>query len=234
METKCNIERNFFKTACKVMNYNEYRAADPSVPFTDIGHLEGKEYKSDIKIWITGSVTMEAENDAFKTYEPFECNEFTSFIVSIIHKAKYIVSKGFLDLDEFTYNSLVGSIKYLFEKVVPYEIASYDSHPFINDADIPITNDKADLDQLNNLIDTMTERAFLCPVLKYTTNNSVFYILRSGNVIVNSTYTVQFDEFEKIMEMSSLLRNYVSMIINDSKDEWPRYFNELINLISEK
>ena len=77
-------------------------------------------------------------------------------------------------------------------------------------------------------------KAFLTPMLKYTSGNGVFYILRNGNVVVNSTCTVQFDEFEKIMEMASLLRNYVSMIINDSKDEWPRYFNELINLISEK
>lgn len=43
METKCNIERNFFKTVCRVMNYNEYLATDHPVPFTDIGHLEGKE-----------------------------------------------------------------------------------------------------------------------------------------------------------------------------------------------
>ena len=175
---------------------------------------------------------MEAENNTFKTYKPFECNEFTAFIISTISKAKYIVSKGLLD--EFTYNSLAGSIKYLFEKVILYEITPYDSQPFIKDTDIPIANDKADLDQLINLIDTMTMKAFLTPMLKYTSGNGVFYILRNGNVVVNSTCTVQFDEFEKIMEMASLLRNYVSMIINDSKDEWPRYFNELINLISEK
>lgn len=232
METKRNIERKFFKTVCKVMSYNEYIATDHTIPFTNIGHLEGKEYKSDIKIWINGSVTMEAENNTFKTYKPFECNEFTAFIISTISKAKYIVSKGLLD--EFTYNSLAGSIKYLFEKVIPYEITPYDSQPFIKDTDIPIANDKADLDQLINLIDTMTMKAFLTPMLKYTSGNGVFYILRNGNVVVNSTCTVQFDEFEKIMEMASLLRNYVSMIINDSKDEWPRYFNELINLISEK
>ena len=109
METKCNIERNFFKTVCRVMNYNEYLTADHPVPFTDIGHLEGNEYKSDIKIWLNGIVTIEAENDTFKTYEPFECNEFTSFIVSTIHKAKYIVSKGLLD--EFTYNSFAVKVR---------------------------------------------------------------------------------------------------------------------------
>jgi len=231
METKCNIERNFFKTACKVMSYNEYLTADYPVPFTDIGHLEGNEYKSDIKIWLNGIVTMEAENDTFKTYEPFECNEFTSFIVSTIHKAKYIVSKGLLD--EFTYNSFADSIKYLFEKVVPYEIASYDSHPFIKDTDIPIINDKANLDQLIDMMDTMTKKSFLTPVLKYVSNNNVFYILRSGNVVVNSTCTVRFNEFERIMEISSLLKNCISMIIIDDKDEWSRYFNDLVNLISE-
>nr|DAR95108.1 MAG TPA: hypothetical protein [Caudoviricetes sp.] len=231
METKCNIERNFFKTVCRVMNYNEYLTADYPVPFTDIGHLEGNEYKSDIKIWLNGTVTMEAENDTFKTYEPFECNEFTSFIISTIHKAKYIVSKGLLD--EFTYNSFADSIKYLFEKVVPYEIASYDSHPFIKDTDIPIINDKANLDQLIDLIDTMTKKSFLTPVLKYISNNNVFYILRSGNVVVNSTCTVRFNEFGRIMEISSLLKNCISMIIIDDKDEWSRYFNDLVNLISE-
>ena len=226
-----NIERHVFLTACKVMHYNDYRDRKHNVPFVDIGYFEGKTYKSDIKIWLNRHVTIETEIGELKTYTPFECQEFTSFIISTIHQAKYIISKGLLD--EFTYNSLTSSIGYLFSRVVFNHIVSYRNLNIGEDVDIPITNDKRDLEQLLDIINT--SKSYLDPLVKYTSpSNSVFYILRSGNVVVEGTYIVPFDEFEKVMKMASLLQRYVVLQMNNIKDESSRYFDDLINLISEK
>ena len=217
-------------TACKVMHYNDYLDPKHFVPFVDIGHSKGKEYKSDIKIWLNGQVTIETEIGEVKVYTPFECQEFTTFIIDTIHKAKYIMSKRLLD--EFTYNSFASSIRYLFDRVAPEHIVSYRDLNIGEDADIPITNDKEDLEQLLDTINM--SRNYLDPFVKYTSpNKAVFYILKSGNVVVEGTYTVQLDEFEKVMKMASLLQGCVNMHIFNIKAARSRYFDELINLISE-
>ena len=239
METIYKSEKRLFGTACKVMQYNDYLNSKQHghVPFVDIGHFEEREYKSDIRIWLNGYVTMEAEIGELKAYVPFECIEFTSFIVSIIHQAKYIISKD--SLDEFTYNSFTSSIKYLFDRVIPDNIVSYRNVTFA-DIDIPITNDKKDLKQLVDIIYKPGSLLYpfgnhLQPLVKYTSSNkAVFYILKSGNVVVEGPYIVSFNVFEKIMKMASLLRLYINTEIFNNKNGRSQYFDNLINLISEK
>ena len=237
MEAIYKSEKRLFGTACKIMQYNDYLDSKHHVPFVDIGHFEEREYKSDIGIWLKGHVTMEAEIGELKAYIPFECIEFTSFIVSIIHEAKYIISKG--RLDEFTYNSFASSIKCLFDRVIPDNIVSYRNVTFA-DVDIPITNDKKDLERLGDIIYEPGSLLYpfgnhLQPLVKYTSSDkAVFYILKSGNVVVEGPYIVSFDEFEKIMEMASLLWLYINTEIFNIKDGRSQYLDELINLISEK
>ena len=123
--------------------------------------------------------------------------------------------------------------KVMHYRVVFNHIVSYRNLNIGEDVDIPITNDKRDLEQLLDIINT--SKSYLDPLVKYTSpSNSVFYILRSGNVVVEGTYIVPFDEFEKVMKMASLLQRYVVLQMNDIKDESSRYFDDLINLISEK
>ena len=230
METNYNNERQFFKTACKIMSYDEYINSKYNVPFVDIGHFEGMIYKSDIKIWLNDSVTMEVKNGEFKLYAATNCYDFTSFIIDAIHKAKYMMLK--YALDEFTYNSFASSIKYLFETVVPDNIVSCINHRFTEEVNIPITNDKRDLKLLMNNANIPEYCAY--PLVKYTSsNNSVFYITKNGNVVVDSDCTIQFDEFEKVMKMASLFSNLV-MELSGVDVKHSRYFNELIDLISEK
>ena len=237
MEAIYKSEKRLFGTACKIMQYNDYLDSKHHVPFVDIGHFEEREYKSDIGIWLNGHVTMEAEIGELKAYVPFECIEFTSFIISIIHEVRYIISKG--RLDEFTYNSFASSIKYLFDRIIPDNIVSYRNVTFV-DINVPITNDKKDLERLVDTIHISGNSLYpfgnhLQPLVKYTSsNNGVFYILKSGNVAVEDNCIVSFDEFEKIMKMASLLRLYINMEMFDIKDGRSQYFDELINLISEK
>ena len=230
METNYNNERRLFKTVCKIMSYDEYLNSKYNAPFVDIGHFEGMIYKSDIKIWLNGSVTIEVENGEFRLYAATNCYDFTTFIIDVIHKARFIMSK--YALDEFTYNSFVSSIKYLFETTVPDNIVLRINHRFTEETNIPITNDKRDLRQLINMVDIPEYCAY--PLVKYTSSsNNVFYISKNGNVVVDSACTVQFDEFEKVMKIASLVHRLV-MVLPGVDVEHSQSLNELINLISEK
>lgn len=230
METNYNNERRLFKTECKIMSYDEYLNSKYNAPFVDIGHFEGMIYKSDIKIWLNGSVTMEVENGELRLYAATNCYDFSTFIIDVIHKARFIMLK--YALDEFTYNSFVSSIKYLFETTVPDNIVLRINHRFTEEVNIPITNDKRDLKLLMNNANIPEYCAY--PLVKYTSsNNSVFYITKNGNVVVDSTCTVHFDEFEKVMKIASLVHRLV-MVLPGVDVKHSRYFNELIDLISEK
>ena len=127
----------------------------------------------------------------------------------------------------------------MFDRVIPDNIVSYRNVTFA-DVDIPITNDKKDLERLGDIIYRPGSLLYqfgnhLQPLVKYTSSDkAVFYILKSGNVVVEGPYIVSFDEFEKIMEMASLLWLYINTEIFNIKDGRSRYFDELINLISEK
>nr|DAX92052.1 MAG TPA: hypothetical protein [Caudoviricetes sp.] len=229
METNYSNGRQLFKTGCKVMSYNEYLNSKNLIPFVDIGHFEGDEYKSDIKIWLNESVTMEA-NGEFKVYRWFNCNDFASFIVSIIYQIRYIKSNYLLD--EFTYSCFASSIKCLFEVAVPDDIISWRNHSFTEETNIPIINGKKDLDLLSDMVNIPCNCEI--PLVKYTSpNNSIFYIIRDGNIVVDNTYNVQFDEFEKIIKMTSLIQGVVNDLYHIDA-EHSQYLDDLINLISEK
>ena len=232
METNCGNERRVFRTECRVMGYKDYLKKDLSIPFVDIGHFEGsKQFKSDISIWLDGTVKMEVENGSLKLYRPFWCTEFTSFIVCNLYKAKYIMMKD--ALDEFTYKSFAASIRILAKECVPYEIVScgrisYDE----KDIKIPFTKDGYDLKLLERLILVGIE---LHPMAKYVASNgSVFYIRRNGNIMVDKSCTVSFDEFDKIMYLSSLVNTYIDLTINDIKETRSDCLEKLMSLISEK
>lgn len=232
METNCNNERRTFRTECRVMTYEDYLKRDLSIPFVDIGHFEGsKQFKSDISIWLDGTVKMEVENGSLKLYRPFWCGEFTSFMVCNMYKAKYIMMKD--SLDEFTYKSFAASIRNLAKACVPYEIVScgrisYDEKCI----KIPFTKDGYDLKLLERLILVGIE---LQPMAKYVASNgSVFYIRRNGNIMVDKSCTVSFDEFDKIMYLSSLVNTYINLTINDIKETRSEYLEKLMSIISEK
>lgn len=231
METNCGNERRVFRTECRVMGYEDYLKKDLSIPFVDIGHFEGsKQFKSDISIWLDGTVRMEVENGSLKLYKPFWCGEFTSFMVCNMYKAKYIMMKD--SLDEFTYKSFAASIRFLAKECVPYEIVScgrisYDE----KDIKIPFTKDGYDLKLLERLILVGIE---LQPMAKYVASNgSVFYIRRNGNIMVDKLCTVSFDEFDKIMYLSSLVSTYINLTINDIKETRSECLERLMSIISE-
>jgi hypothetical protein len=231
METNCGNERKVFRTECRVMTYEDYLKKDLSIPFVDIGHFEGsKQFKSDISIWLDGTVRMETENGSLKLYRPFWCTEFTSFIVCNLYKAKYIMMKD--ALDEFTYKSFAASIKNLAKSCVPYEIVScgrisYDE----KEIKIPFTKDGYDLKLLERLILVGIE---LQPMAKYVASNgSIFYIRRNGNIMVDKSCTVSFDEFDKIMYISSLVETYITMVVNDIKETRSDCLEKLMSIISE-
>lgn len=232
METNYSNERKVFRTECRVMGYKDYLKKDLSIPFVDIGHFEGsKLFKSDISIWLDGTVRMEAENGSLKLYRPFWCLEFTSFIVSTLYKAKYIMMKD--SLDEFTYKSFAASIRNLAKECVPYEIIScgrisYDEKGI----KIPFTKDGYDLKLLERLILVGIE---LQPMAKYVASNgSIFYIRRNGNIMVDKSCKVSFDEFDKIMYLSSLVDTYIDLTINDIKETRSECLEKLMSVISEK
>lgn len=232
METNCGNERRVFRTECRVMRYEDYLKKDLSIPFVDIGHFEGsKQFKSDISIWLDGTVKMEVENGSLKLYRPFWCGEFTSFMLCNMYKAKYIMMKD--SLDEFTYKSFAASIRNLAKACVPYEIVScgrisYDEKCI----KIPFTKDGYDLKLLERLILVSIE---LQPMAKYVASNgSVFYIRINGNIMVDKSCTVSFDEFDKIMYLSSLVNTYINLTINDIKETRSEYLEKLMSLISEK
>lgn len=232
METNCNNERRVFRTECRVMTYEDYLKKDLSIPFVDIGHFEGsKQFKSDISIWLDGTVRIEVENGSLKLYKPFWCGEFTSFMVCNMYKAKYIMMKD--SLDEFTYKSFAASIRNLAKECVPYEIVScgrisYDE----KDIKIPFTKDGYDLKLLERLILVGIE---LQPMAKYVASNgSVFYIRRNGNIMVDKSCKVSFDEFDKIMYLSSLVNTYINLTINDIKETRSECLEKLMSIISEK
>lgn len=232
METNCGNERRVFRTECRVMGYKDYLKKDLSIPFVDIGHFEGsKMFKSDISIWLDGTVRMEVENGSLKLYRPFWCIEFTSFIVCNLYKAKYIMMKD--SLDEFTYKSFAASIRNLAKVCLPCEIVScgkisYDEKGI----KIPFTKDGYDLKLLERLILVDIE---LQPMAKYVASNgSVFYIRRNGNIMVDKSCTVSFDEFDKIMYLSSLVDTYIDLTINDIKETRSECLERLMSVISEK
>lgn len=232
METNCGDERRVFRTECRVMTYEDYLKKDLSIPFVDIGHFEGsKQFKSDISIWLDGTVRMETENGSLKLYRPFWCGEFTSFIVCNLYKAKYIMMKD--NLDRFTYKSFAASIRNLAKVCLPCEIVScgkisYDEKGI----KIPFTKDGYDLKLLERLILVDIE---LQPMAKYVASNgSVFYIRRNGNIMVDKSCTVSFDEFDKIMYLSSLVDTYIDLTINDIKETRSECLDKLMSLISEK
>lgn len=232
METNYRDERKVFRTECRVMSYEDYLKKDLSIPFVDIGHFEGsKQFKSDISIWLDGTVRMEVENGSLKLYRPFWCGEFTSFMVCNMYKAKYIMMKD--SLDEFTYKSFAASIRNLAKACVPYEIVScgrisYDEKCI----KIPFTKDGYDLKLLERLILVSIE---LQPMAKYVASNgSVFYIRINGNIMVDKSCTVSFDEFDKIMYLSSLVNTYINLTINDIKETRSEYLEKLMSIISEK
>lgn len=231
METNCSNERRTFRTECRVMEYKDYLKKDLSIPFVDIGHFEGsKQFKSDISIWLDGTVRMEVENGSLKLYKPFWCGEFTSFMVCNMYKAKYIMMKD--SLDEFTYKSFAVSIRNLARACVPYEIIScgrisYDEKGI----KIPFTKDGYDLKLLERLILVGIE---LQPMAKYVASNgSIFYIRRNGNIMVDKSCTVSFDEFDKIMYLSSLVDTYIDLTINDIKETRSECLEKLMSVISE-
>ena len=218
-----------FSSVIKDVNYLK---KDLSIPFVDIGHFEGsKQFKSDISIWLDGTVRMEVENGSLKLYRPFWCLDFTSFIVCNLYKAKYIMMKD--SLDEFTYKSFAASIRNLAKECVPYEIVScgkisYDEKGI----KIPFTKYGYDLKLLERLILVDIE---LQPMAKYVASNgSVFYIRRNGNIMVDKSCTVSFDEFDKIMYLSSLVDTYIDLTINDIKETRSECLDKLMSLISEK
>ena len=232
METNYRDERKVFRTECRVMTYEDYLKKDLSIPFVDIGHFEGsKLFKSDISIWLDGTVRMEVENGSLKLYRPFWCLDFSSFIVSTLYKAKYIMMKD--SLDEFTYKSFAASIINLAKVCLPCEIVScgkisYDEKGI----KIPFTKDGYDLKLLERLILVDIE---LQPMAKYVASNgSVFYIRRNGNIMVDKSCTVSFDEFDKIMYLSSLVDTYIDLTINDIKETRSECLEKLMSLISEK
>lgn len=231
METNCSNERKVFRTECRVMSYEDYLKKDLSIPFVDIGHFEGsKQFKSDISIWLDGTVRMEVENGSLKLYKPFWCGEFTSFMVCNMYKAKYIMMKD--SLDEFTYKSFAASIRNLAKECVPYEIVScgrisYDEKGI----KIPFTKDGYDLKLLERLILVSIE---LQPMAKYVASNgSVFYIRGNGNIMVDKSCMVSFDEFDKIMYLSSLVDTYIDLTINDIKETRSECLEKLMSVISE-
>lgn len=231
METNYRDERKVFRTECRVMTYEDYLKKDLSIPFVDIGHFEGsKLFKSDISIWLDGTVRMEVENGSLKLYRPFWCIDFTSFIVCNLYKAKYIMMKD--SLDEFTYKSFAVSIRNLAKECVPYEIVScgrisYDEKGI----KIPFTKDGYDLKLLERLILVGIE---LQPMAKYVASNgSVFYIRKNGNIMVDKSCTVSFDEFDKIMYLSSLVDTYIDLTINDIKETRSDCLEKLMSIISE-
>lgn len=232
METNYSNERKVFRTECRVMTYEDYLKKDLSIPFVDIGHFEGsKLFKSDISIWLDGTVRMEVENGSLKLYRPFWCIDFTSFIVCTLYKAKYIMMKD--SLDEFTYKSFAVSIRNLAKECVPYEIIScgrisYDEKGI----KIPFTKDGYDLKLLERLILVGIE---LQPMAKYVASNgSIFYIRRNGNIMVDKSCKVSFDEFDKIMYLSSLVDTYIDLTINDIKETRSECLERLMSIISEK
>lgn len=232
METNCGNERRVFRTECRVMGYKDYLKKDLSIPFVDIGHFEGsKQFKSDISIWLDETVRMETENGSLKLYRPFWCLDFSSFIVSTLYKAKYIMMKD--SLDEFTYKSFAASIRNLAKTCLPYEIVScgrisYDEKGI----KIPFTKDGYDLKLLERLILVGIE---LQPMAKYVASNgSVFYIRRNGNIMVDKSCVVSFDEFDKIMYLSSLVDTYIDLTINDIKETRSECLERLMSIISEK
>ena len=213
------------------MTYEDYLKKDLSIPFIDIGHFEdSKIFKSDISIWLDGTVKMEVENGSLKLYRPFWCAEFTSFMVCNMYKAKYIMMKD--SLDEFTYKSFAASIRNLAKACVPYEIVScgrisYDEKCI----KIPFTKDGYDLKLLERLILVSIE---LQPMAKYVASNgSVFYIRINGNIMVDKSCTVSFDEFDKIMYLSSLVNTYINLTINDIKETRSECLEKLMSTISE-
>lgn len=232
METNYRDERKVFRTECRVMTYEDYLKKDLSIPFVDIGHFEGsKQFKSDISIWLDGTVKMEVENGSLKLYRPFWCLEFTSFIVSTLYKAKYIMMKD--SLDEFTYKSFAASIRNLARACLPCEIVSCGKISYDEKCiKIPFTKDGYDLKLLEQLILVGIE---LQPMAKYVASNgSVFYIRRNGNIMVDKSCTVSFDEFDKIMYLSSLVDTYIDLTINDIKETRSECLDKLMSLISEK
>ena len=231
METNYRYERKVFRTECRVMTYEDYLKKDLSIPFVDIGHFEGsKQFKSDISIWLDGTVRMEVENGSLKLYKPFWCGEFTSFMVCNMYKAKYIMMKD--SLDEFTYKSFAVSIRNLAKECVPYEIVScgrisYDEKGI----KIPFTKDGYDLKLLERLILVGIE---LQPMAKYVASNgSVFYIRRNGNIMVDKSCTVSFDEYEKIIYLSTLVETYITMVVNDIKETRSDCLEKFMSIISE-
>ena len=214
------------------MTYEYYLKKDPSKPFIDIGHFEdSKVFKSDISIWLDGTVRMEVENGSLKLYRPFWCGEFTSFMVCNMYKAKYIMMKD--SLDEFTYKSFAASIRNLAKVCLPYEIVSCGKISYDEKCTkIPFTKDGYDLKLLERLILVGIE---LQPMAKYVASNgSVFYIRRNGNIMVDKSCTVSFDEFDKIMYLSSLVDTYIDLTINDIKETRSECLERLMSIISEK
>lgn len=220
-----------FRTYVDVMRYDEFTTGKNSRPFVIIGHVEDGYRKPDISIWLAGGIVIQSHLSLFRIWA---CSDDWRFLerdlVFTVNIAKYIMNN---DIDKFSYVSISGVVREQLRKYMPDTIVSFNFNNNIDDTSIPITNAKCDKDAFEKVICGDNRYA---PVIKVETssNKQSVYILPYGGIVLSDELAgITFDEFIKLITISSRVLICTSTRICNNIASYNTYLDDTIKLISE-
>lgn len=220
-----------FRTYVDVMRYDEFIASKDSRAFVIIGHIEDGYRKPDISIWLDKCIDIHSHLSLFRIWASSDDWRFLERgLVFATNMAKYIMNNN---IDEFSYTNISGVVREQLCRYMPNVVISFNFNNNIDDKSIPITNTKCDKDAFEKVICGDDRWA---PVIKFETSldKKSFYILPFGGIVLSDKFAgINFDEFMKLITISSRVLVCTSTRMCNNITSYNTYLDDIVKLISE-
>ena len=221
-----------FRTYVDVMRYDEFIASKDSRAFVIIGHVEDGYRKPDISIWLDKCIDIHSHLSLFRIWASSDDWRFLERgLVFAANMAKYIMNNN---IDKFSYTNISGVVREQLCRYMPNVVISFNFNSNIDDKSIPITNIKCDKDAFEKVICGDDRWA---PAIKLETslNKKSFYILPFGGIVLSDKFAgINFDEFMKLITISSRVLVCTSTRMCNNITSYNTYLDDIVKLISEK